>query len=387
MHPLVALLALPLFLTVTSSGRPADAARDTLPDLVHRAVAPVMANDHIAGMAVGVIVDGTPHVFNYGVASLNSGRRVDDGTLFELGSVSKTLTVTLTSYEAVTGHLSLRAPVREYLPDLHGSAFGNVSLINLATHTPGGLPLQVPDEVRNVPELIAYLKSWVPRYAPGTYRTYSNIGIGTLGLITARHLGEPFSLLMERALFPALGMRHTYIHVPPSEMTRYAEGYRHGVPTRMTSAVLADEAYGVRSTAADVLRFIQANMNEISVNPQLAKAIAQTHTGYFQDGLMTQDLIWEQIHDPATLNALLAANAATMIFDPTPVRKIGPPQSPRDDVWIDKTGSTNGFGAYIAFVPQRRIGIVILANENFPIPDRVTIAYKILSALSSKEPR
>jgi len=124
-------------------------------------------------------------------------------------------------------------------------------------------------------------------------------------------------------------------------------------------------------------------MHVISLDTKLQRAIDETHTGYFRAGPMIQDLIWEQYPYPVALPALLQGNGPSML-DAIPVTEIKPPLAPRADAWINKTGSTNGFGAYIAFVPGKRVGIVILANKNTPLDERVNVAYKIMSQLDTE---
>jgi beta-lactamase class C len=178
-------------------------------------------------------------------------------------------------------------------------------------------------------------------------------------------------------------MKSSYIHVPQAKMADYAQGYtKEEAPIRMAPGVLSSEAYGVRTTAGDLVRFLEANMSAIALDEPLRRAIAETHTGYFQAGPMTQDLIWEQYPYPVALQTLLDGNSPAVIYNPTPVTKIDPPQKPRRDVLINKTGSTNGFSAYVAFVPAKRLGIVILANKSYPIGERVAAAYQILTALA-----
>jgi CubicO group peptidase (beta-lactamase class C family) len=100
---------------------------------------------------------------------------------------------------------------------------------------------------------------------------------------------------------------------------------------------------------------------------------------------MTQDLVWEQYDYPVKLKDLLAGNSAKAL-EANPVARREPPLPPQDDVLIDKTGSTNGFGAYVAFVPANKIGIVLLANKDYPIAARVTAAYEILTRLERVAP-
>ncbi|ASY58585.1 class C beta-lactamase [Sinorhizobium sp. CCBAU 05631] len=356
--------------------------RENIGRVVDEAVGPVMKEYDIPGMAVAVTVEGRRYVFNYGVASKETGRKVGDRTLFEIGSISKTFTATLAAYGEARGDLSLSGSASKYLPTLAGSRFEEISLLDLATYSAGGLPLQFPASVTDENEMVAYFKAWRPDYAPGTHRLYSNPSIGLFGYLAVRGMGKPFDDLMEKTLFPSLGLTETHISVPEDRMDDYARGYsKAGKPVRVIPGVLDSEAYGVKTTAGDLIRFVEANMGGAAVDETLRGAIAATHTGYFSVGDMTQGLGWEMYPYPVELEALLAGNSPEVSLKPNKVTRHDPPRAPREDVLINKTGSTGGFGAYAAFVPTQRIGVVILANRGYPIPARVKAAYRILTAL------
>ena len=356
-----------------------------LEKFVAHAIRPVMERYGVPGMAVGIVVKGRNYVYDYGMVSKATGRSVTKTTLFEIGSISKTFTATLAAYAQVNGKLSLTDMASKDLPSLRGSAFDHVSLLNLGTHTSGGLPLQVPNDITNNAQLMAYFQSWKPTYAPGSYRTYANPSVGMLGMIAAKSMNSDFVTLMQGTLFPELGMKNTYLEVPKTQTENYAQGYTTtDTPVRMTPGVLSSEAYGIRTSVGDLLRFVEANMRMLDLDEKLQRAIADTHTGYYRIGAMTQDLIWEQYQYPVKLQDLLDGNSAKISSEANPAIAIDPPLQSKYDVLINKTGSTNGFAAYVAFAPERKIGVVILANKSYPIDARVTAAYEILTRLDDK---
>lgn len=350
--------------------------------IVNTAIGPLMAEYDVPGMAIAVTIDGRALFFNYGVASLEKNTPVSETTLFELGSVSKTFTATLASYAQVLGKLSLDDHPDKYMPQLKGSAINKASLLHLGTYSAGGLPLQAPDEVSDNHQMIAYFQQWKPDAAPGAQRRYSNPSIGLFGHVTGLALKSSFADAMETQIFPQLGLTSSYIRVPEAAMVNYAWGYnKANKPVRVTPGIFDAEAYGIKSTAADMIRFVQANIASSGLKEPMQRAIDGTHLGFFKVGNMVQGLGWEQYPYPITLERLLAGNSTTMIMESNAAKRLIPPQVPSGQTLFDKTGSTNGFGAYVAFVPDKKIGIVMLANKNFPIPARIKVAHTILEKL------
>lgn len=352
--------------------------------LVDEAIRPVMKEHDIPGMAVAVTIRGQRHFFNYGVASKQTGQKVTEDTIFEIGSISKTFTATLGSYAHVRGALSLSDSASKHMPTLAGSAFDTISLLDLATYTAGGLPLQFPDDVTDEKEMVAFYRAWRPEHPVGTSRRYSNPSIGLFGHLVARSMENPFEDLMEDDLFPALGLSHTHITVPPGQVHRYAYGYsKENKAIRVNPGILDAESYGVKTTSSDLIRFVEANIDSSKLSGALQRAIAGTHVGHYKIGPMTQALGWEIYGWPTDLDSLLAGNSARMAFQANAAARLDR-KSDHGSVLINKTGSTNGFGAYVAFVPSDELGIVLLANKNYFIPDRVKAAYAILSALADE---
>ena len=269
------------------------------------------------------------------------------------------------------------------MPQLKGRAIDHATLVELGTYTAGGLPLQFPDAVAAGDDsAIAYLAAWKADAAPGTVRRYSNPSIGLLGYAAGVALQDGFVASMEKQLLPRLGLHQTHIRMPADATADYAMGYRDGKPVQVSPGPFDAEAYGIKTTAGDMIRFVQANIDPSPLEPALRRAIEATHVGYFQAGTLVQGLGWGQYPWPLSREALLGGHSAEMAGEPTPVVRLAPhpPTSPR---LYDKTGSTGGFGAYVAFIPSRRVGLVMLANRNYPIPARVEAAYAILAKLAS----
>ncbi|MCG9227816.1 beta-lactamase [Vibrio diabolicus] len=377
-NALVAILSLTSFVTFAKTEL---TVSSQLKSVVDECAKGLINEYDIPGLAVAVTIDGKRYFYNYGFADESKGSLVTNDTIFELGSISKTFAATLTGYAQEKGKLNMDDKVKDYIPELENSVLGNTKLVHVATYTAGGLPLQFPSEVTNDAEMMQYYKTWKPEYEAGTKRKYSNPSIGLFGYIGALSMKSDYTEMMETLILPKLGMTNTFVDVPKDKLNNYAFGYSsEGKPVRVNPGILDAQAYGIKSTSLDMLQYIEANMGQAQLNTDIENALERTHTKYFDTDTFTQAVGWEGYDYPVSLSQLLKGNSSDVILNAKPVQASESGTLGRD-VWYNKTGSTGGFGAYIAYVPSEKIGIVILANKNYPNAERVEAAYNIISSV------
>ncbi|HED4183379.1 TPA: ACT family cephalosporin-hydrolyzing class C beta-lactamase [Enterobacter mori] len=371
-----------LLLGVSCSSIAASMTEKRLADVVEKSITPLMKAQSIPGMAIAVIYQGQPHYFTFGKADVAANKPVTPQTLFELGSISKTFTGVLGGNAIARGEISLGDPVTKYWPELTGKQWQGIRMLDLATYTAGGLPLQVPDEVTDSASLLCFYQTWQPRWKPGTTRLYANASIGLFGALAVKPSGMGFEQAMTTRVFKPLGLDHTWINVPKAEEAHYAWGYRDGKAVHVSSGMLDAESYGVKTNVQDMASWVVANMAPDNVqDASLKQGITLAQSRYWRVGAMYQGLGWEMLNWPVDAKTVVEGSDNKVALAPLPAREVNPPAPPVKASWVHKTGSTGGFGSYVAFIPEKQLGIVMLANKSYPNPARVEAAYRILDAL------
>lgn len=375
-------LSCALLLSVASSAFAAPMSEKQLAEVVERTVTPLMNAQAIPGMAVALIYQGQPHYFTFGRADVAANKPVTPQTLFELGSISKTFTGVLGGDAIARGEVALGDPVAKYWPELTGKQWQGIRMLDLATYTAGGLPLQVPDEVTDTASLLRFYQNWQPQWKPGTTRLYANASIGLFGALAVKPSGMSYEQAMTTRVFKPLKLDHTWINVPKAEEAHYAWGYREGKAVHVSPGMLDAEAYGVKTNVKDMASWLIANMKPDSLQaPSLKQGIALAQSRYWRVGAMYQGLGWEMLNWPVDAKTVVGGSDNKVALAPLPVAEVNPPAPPVKASWVHKTGSTGGFGSYVAFIPEKQLGIVVLANKSYPNPARVEAAYRILDAL------
>ncbi|HDO7340532.1 TPA: CMY2/MIR/ACT/EC family class C beta-lactamase, partial [Escherichia coli] len=315
-----------LLLTASFSTFAAAKTEQQIADIVNRTITPLMQEQAIPGMAVAVIYQGKPYYFTWGKADIANNHPVTQQTLFELGSVSKTFNGVLGGDAIARGEIKLSDPVTKYWPELTGKQWQGIRLLHLATYTAGGLPLQIPDDVRDKAALLHFYQNWQPQWTPGAKRLYANSSIGLFGALAVKPSGMSYEEAMTRRVLQPLKLAHTWITVPQNEQKDYAWGYREGKPVHVSPGQLDAEAYGVKSSVIDMARWVQANMDASHVQEKtLQQGIALAQSRYWRIGDMYQGLGWEMLNWPLKADSIINGSDSKVALAALPAVEVNPP--------------------------------------------------------------
>ncbi len=199
-----------------------------------RATASVFADLTVEtpGCAVAVTHPGGEHLAAFGMADLENPSPVTDGTVFDLGSVSKQLTSGAIALLVADERLDLGADVTELLPDV-GPFSGVVTVADLIHHTSGlpdyiGLLDADDDEVTTTDDALAALAadgSWSGA-TPGAGFQYSNTNYLLLSEIVEAVDGRSLVEFSDEEIFEPLGMDQTAVRDDQGPLLEdQAQGY------------------------------------------------------------------------------------------------------------------------------------------------------------------
>lgn len=291
------------------------------------------------------VVDG-PRSGVIALGKLDDGATPDGDTVYEIGSITKTMTATLLADAVLSNQMTLETPLASLLP---GFTFSDRQLqaitVGQLAEQRSGLP-RLPSNLQpkaddnpyadyDADQLKSFLAGYtLPRQAGAAY-DYSNLGFGVLGFALAQQARTPYGLLLSDKLFKPLGMTHSGTGTTTAMRGHLATGHDEAgqAVANWTFDALAG-AGAVRSTGQDMLRYLQANMGQRT--SALAAAMALAHT------------------PRADINGRSRIGLAWMTLD-------------QGVVWHN--GGTGGYRSFIGWTADRQRGVVVLANAANSVGD------------------
>jgi len=247
----------------------------------------------------------------YGFANLEYGVKNKVTTLFNVASITKTMTAVGALKLVDEGLLDLDDTVGTYLPNFSNQTVrDSVTPYQLLTHT-SGLNNFLVDDYKDMGKLhLKTLNDYLPLFAyksllfsPGSKYAYSGAGYVVLGLLIENLSGEPYHSYMKNQVFKSAGMNNTIAIPIDSIVQNKASGYTSyfGESDHLSKndsyLGYANPAGFYYATAEDLYRFFRALKNYRLISESLTKQMmSPLVNGYYTNyGFgISVDKRWEQ---------------------------------------------------------------------------------------------
>lgn len=326
---------------------------------------------NIVGMSVAIVKDGkTIYAKGFGKRKLNEDGEVTPETLFQIGSISKSFTTALTAIAVDKKLLKWEDPVIDHLPDFLvfdpwvTRNFEIQDLYSQRSGLPGysgdlqpmlGMPIDtVIHNVRFFPPLTSFRSQFA----------YQNVFFSIGAKVLEAKTGEKWEVLLKNELLTPLGMVNSSSSLSDYLKVPNRAGWHLRQPDG--SALQVDEDFdaanwvyvygasgGINSSAKDMANWItlQADQGVFEGKELITKEnLARTTRPY--------------IYATELYNASNFYCLGWLSLD----------HSPYPIIWHN--GGTSGAKNNLAFIPQERIGIVVLTNTiEMQLPEALTMQF------------
>ena len=232
-----------------------------------------MSRNHVPGIAVGIWNDGREELGGWGVTNVDHPLEVNGDTLFQIASITKTITATVVMRLVEQGKLDLAAPIRRYIPAFKlkdESAASRATVKHLVTHTGGWLGDSFRDFGNGDDALARYVEGMIDleQLTPlGEIWHYSNSSFTVLGRLIEVATGKTYEQATRELLFKPLGMDHSVFSAGEAIVHRTAVGHqvRDDAPKVVTPWAFPRSTTpvgGVVSTVRDLLAYARFHMGD-----------------------------------------------------------------------------------------------------------------------------
>ncbi len=343
------LLFLRLLLTILASAAAVSAQQKTLSQEkrleIEKAVSTFMSANSVPGMGAAVVLDGEPvWSAGFGMADLEDSAPATSSTLFRLGSLSKPITATALLQLWEHGKLDLDAPVQKYCPAFPQKEWPITSR-ELLGHL-GGIRHYNRDGKGDIPEdsarHFASMEESLQIFAadplvakPGTKFNYSTYGYTLLGCVLEGAASQKYMDFVRENIFKPASMAQTQADDFFTIIPHRTRWYHKDKSEIVRNAGVLDSSYkipggGLISSADDMARFEAAMLADKFVKRP------------------ARDLMWTPQKTPDGKSTGYALGWG--ISDKFGIHIVA------------HTGGQQGTSTAFVLVPERRAGVIVLAN-------------------------
>lgn len=319
-------------------------AQKSLPADVIKNVEARITNGYSPSIAIGIIDKDGPQYYLFGTKTAG-GQPVNEHTIYEIGSISKTFTGILLAQAVLDGKVKTDDPAQKHLPATLTLPTRNgqqITLGHLSDHTSGlaRMPSNFnPKDPANpyadytVEQMYAFLKGYTLPRDIGSQYEYSNLAQGLLGHILALKAGTSYEELMLSKIATPLGMKETKITFDEKMKQNLAMGYSQGAQVSNWDIPTLAGAGAIRSSVHDMLLYLEANMGLKKTKLYPAMQLAHQPRHDKPGGGTRVGLGWH----------ISKGNEG-------------------DVIWHN--GGTGGYRTFAGFVKETGKGVVVLTNSN-----------------------